>query len=221
MGAGVVSLKAVTQLAPGRTTNNPTLRADLSHLHLWARETLGCPLLVLGIWSDPRHSPSRLQWAPSTDGFWAECYCHRGLSVYVFVLSRIWLFVIPWTAACQAPLSMGFSRQEYWSGCHFLFQWIFPTQGSNPCLLGLLNWQAGSLPLEPPGKPRRFGRVQFHCIYMYSVCVSECVCVCVCVCVSMCMLESRVPLVLKYVDLGQMYLHVCTGSGARTQKWQF
>lgn len=32
--AGVVSLKAVTQLAPGRTTNNPTLRADLSHLHL-------------------------------------------------------------------------------------------------------------------------------------------------------------------------------------------
>ena len=29
-------------------------------------------------------------------------------------------FVIPWTVACQAPLSMGFSRQEYWIGCHFL-----------------------------------------------------------------------------------------------------
>ena len=150
---GVVSLKAVTQLAPGHTTNNPTLRADLSHLHLWARETLGCPLLVLGIWSDPRHSPSRLRWVSSTDGFWAECYCHRGLSVYVCVLSRIWLFVIPWTVACQAPLSMGFSRQEYWSGCHFLFQGIFPTQGSNPGLLHFLLWEVDSLPLCHLGSP--------------------------------------------------------------------
>ena len=58
----------------------------------------------------------------------------------------------PWTAAHQAPLSMGFSRQEYWSGCHFLLQGIFPTQGSNPCLLCLLHRQANSLPLAPPRK---------------------------------------------------------------------
>ena len=39
-------------------------------------------------------------------------------------------------------------------GCHALFQEIFPTQGSNLCLLCLLCWrQAGSLPLAPPGKP--------------------------------------------------------------------
>ena len=38
-------------------------------------------------------------------------------------------------------------------GCHFLLQGIFPTQGSNPCLLCLLHWQVGSLPLVPPGKP--------------------------------------------------------------------
>ena len=38
-------------------------------------------------------------------------------------------------------------------GCHFLLQGIFPTQGSNPCLLHLLNWQVDSLPLGPPGKP--------------------------------------------------------------------
>ena len=37
-----------------------------------------------------------------------------------------------WTIACQVPLSMGFSRQEYWSGLHALLQGIFPTQGSNP-----------------------------------------------------------------------------------------
>ena len=34
----------------------------------------------------------------------------------VKLLSHVRLFMIPWTAAYQAPLSMGFSRQEYWSG---------------------------------------------------------------------------------------------------------
>ena len=38
-------------------------------------------------------------------------------------------------------------------GCHALLQGIFPTQGSNPCLLHLLHWQAGALPLTPPGQP--------------------------------------------------------------------
>ena len=38
-------------------------------------------------------------------------------------------------------------------GGHVLLQGIFPTQGSNPCLLCLLHWQVGSLPLVPPGKP--------------------------------------------------------------------
>jgi len=40
-------------------------------------------------------------------------------------LSHVWLFATPWTVAYQAPPSMGFSRQEYWS-CHFLLQGIFP-----------------------------------------------------------------------------------------------
>ena len=35
-------------------------------------------------------------------------------------LSHVRLFVIPWTAAYQAPQSMGFARQEYWSGCHLI-----------------------------------------------------------------------------------------------------
>ena len=33
--------------------------------------------------------------------------------------NHVQLFVTPWTVACQAPLSMGFSRQEYWSGLPF------------------------------------------------------------------------------------------------------
>ena len=36
--------------------------------------------------------------------------------VKVNSLSRVWLLATPWTAACQDPQSMGFSRQEYWSG---------------------------------------------------------------------------------------------------------
>ena len=49
-------------------------------------------------------------------------------------LSRVRLFETPRTIAYQAPPSMGFSRQEYWSGLPFLLQGIFPTQGSNPGL---------------------------------------------------------------------------------------
>ena len=45
-------------------------------------------------------------------------------------LSRVWLFVTPWTVARQALLPMGFSRQEYWSGLPFPTPGvIFPTQG--------------------------------------------------------------------------------------------
>ena len=41
------------------------------------------------------------------------------LKVKVKSLSRVWLFATPWTVAHQAPPSMGFSRQEYWSGVPF------------------------------------------------------------------------------------------------------
>ena len=51
------------------------------------------------------------------------------------LLSPVQLFVNPWTVAHQAPPSMEFSKQEYWSGLPFLLQGIFPTQGSNPGLL--------------------------------------------------------------------------------------
>ena len=50
--------------------------------------------------------------------------------------------------AHQAPLSMRFPRQEYWSGLPSLLQGVFTTQGSNPCLLCLLQWQVNSLPLS-------------------------------------------------------------------------
>ena len=51
-------------------------------------------------------------------------------------LSRVQLFAAPWTGAYQVPLSMGFSRQEYWSGLPFSSPGDLPDQGSN---LGLLH----------------------------------------------------------------------------------
>ena len=54
--------------------------------------------------------------------------------VKVKLCSRVWFFVTPWAVACQAPPSMGFSRQEHWSGLPFPSPGIFPTQGLNPGL---------------------------------------------------------------------------------------
>ena len=90
---------------------------------------------------------------------WASLLYFGNASSFPCVLSRlshVRLSVTPWTVAYQAPLSMGFSRQEYWNGLPFLLQGIFPTQGLNPHLLCLLHWHAGSLPLAPPGKLKPF-----------------------------------------------------------------
>ena len=54
--------------------------------------------------------------------------CHCEVYMLLSCFSCVQLFVTPWTLACQAPLSMGFFRQEYWNGLHFLLQEIFPTQ---------------------------------------------------------------------------------------------
>ena len=71
----------------------------------------------------------------------------------VQLLSHVQLFATAWTAACQPPLSVGFSKQEYGVACHALLQGIFLTQGSNLPLLHLLSCWTGSLPLEFPGNP--------------------------------------------------------------------
>ena len=67
------------------------------------------------------------------------------------MLSRVRLFATPWTIAFQAPLSMEFSRQEYWSGLPFRSQGDLPDPGIEP---GSPALQADSLPSEPPGKPQ-------------------------------------------------------------------
>ena len=62
------------------------------------------------------------------------------------------LFATPWTAAPQAPLSMGFPRQEYWSGLPFPSPGDLPHLGIEPPSPVSPALQADSLPAEPSGK---------------------------------------------------------------------
>ena len=64
--------------------------------------------------------------------------------------SCVQLFATLWTVACQAPLFMEFSRQEYWSGLSFPSPEDLPDPGIKP---GSPALQADSLPAEPQGKP--------------------------------------------------------------------
>ena len=66
------------------------------------------------------------------------------------LLSRVQLFATPWTVAHQAPLSMGFSRQEYRSGLLFLSPGDLPDPGIEPMSPALAG---GFFTTEPPGTP--------------------------------------------------------------------
>ena len=67
------------------------------------------------------------------------------------VLSRVWLFVTLWAVSSQAPLSVGFSRQEYWSGLPFPSPSDLPKPGIKPASPVSPALQADSLPTEPSG----------------------------------------------------------------------
>ena len=114
-----------------------------------------------------RRVQTLLGWLSSPGHLWVKpklCAC------VLSHFSHVRLFATPWAVAHQAPLSMGFSRQEV--GCQTHLQGVFPTQGSNPRLhllhwqavstqgsnprLHLLHWQAVSLPLAPPGVSTQF-----------------------------------------------------------------
>ena len=98
--------------------------------------------LHVDIQSSLHHLLKRLYFAVILDG--TVCQSE------VKSLSRVRLFVTPWTIAHQAPLSMGFSRQEYWSGLPFPSPGDLPDPGielRSPTL------QADGLASALPGKP--------------------------------------------------------------------
>ena len=82
-------------------------------------------------------------------------------------LSHVQLFATPWTVAYQAPPSMGFSKQEYWSGLPFPSPGDLPDPGIEP---GSPTLKADTLPSEPPGKSpnRSHCQIRFHELSPFS-----------------------------------------------------
>ena len=76
--------------------------------------------------------------------------------------SRVRVFVTPWTVVYQAPQSMEFSRQEYWSGLPFPSPGDLPNPGIEPRCPTL---QADALPSEPPGKKNYEKETRLKCIF--------------------------------------------------------
>ena len=72
------------------------------------------------------------------------------MCAFALLLSHVWLLETLWTIACQAPQSMGFSRQEYWSGLPFPSPGDLTDPGIKPRSHAL---QADALTSEPSGKP--------------------------------------------------------------------
>ena len=78
-------------------------------------------------------------------------------------VSRVRLFATPWTVACQAPLSMAFSRQEYWSGLPFPSPGDLPDPGIEPWSPAL---EADTLTSEPPGKRCAYSRYLIFAVWI-------------------------------------------------------
>ena len=78
-------------------------------------------------------------------------FCSINGAWMLHLFSRVQRCVTPWIVARQAPLSLGFSRQEYWSGLPCPLSGDLPNPGIDP---GSPALQVGSLLSEPPGKPK-------------------------------------------------------------------
>ena len=108
------------------------------------------------------------EWYNSSYIFYLLQLCECMLSCF----SYVWLFATSWTEACQAPLSMEFSGQEYCSGLSFPLPGDLPDPGIEPSLLHLLHWQVSSLPLAPPGKPyqsKLFVKYKYCIVLLISI----------------------------------------------------
>ena len=131
-----------------------------------AEHLLSC-FAACGIFLDQGSNPSPPHW--EVGSLPAESL----VCVYMCVFSVVSDSAIPWTIACQAPLSMEFSRQEYWSGLPFPTPGDLPDPGIKPRSLAL---QADSLPLEPSGKyiySKFFPIILYHRIFSIVPCAIQ------------------------------------------------
>ena len=119
----------------------------------WCVELIGCPFLAF--WN------SDTMWISPISTAAANSYRRDSLSL---VAKSCPTLAIPWTVACQAPLSMGFSRQEYWNGLPFPFPGDLPDPGIEP---GSPALQADSLLTELWGKPHTMISICFISMLLF------------------------------------------------------
>ena len=131
------------EISPGCSLEGLLLKLKLQYVgHLMRRTDSFEKTLVLGkIEGRRRRGRQRMRWLDGITDSMDMCVCVKSLS-------RVQLFATPWTVARQAPLSMGFSRQEDWSGMLFPSPGDLPDPGIEPRSPAL---QADSLPAELPG----------------------------------------------------------------------
>ena len=101
-------------------------------------------------------------WNEKTLTPWKESYDQPVVKLF----SRVRIFVIPWTVAHQAPLSVEFSRQEYWTRLPFPSPRYLPNPGIKPRSPAL---RADALPSEPPGNlpPKKCGKKRRKKMYIH------------------------------------------------------
>ena len=92
-----------------------------------------------------------------------------GKCVVIYSLSCVRLFVTLWTVACQAPLSMGFPRQEYWDGLWFLSPGDLPDAGMEPASPVSLALAGRFFTTEPLGKPSEQWYLSNYLVYLLAI----------------------------------------------------
>ena len=148
-GAGMVSYFSCVQLCVTlwTVTCQVPLSMGFSRQDYWS----GLPFPSPGDLPDPGIKPVSLTSPALTNRFFTIGATWEALQLgwsEVKSLSGVQLFETPWTVAYQAPQSMEFSRQEYWSGLPFPAPGDLPNPGIEPESPAL---QADALPSEPPG----------------------------------------------------------------------
>ena len=103
-----------------------------------------------------------------------KCICLYAYVYRVYIacavlscFSNIWFFATPWTITHQAPLSIGLSKQEYWSGLPCPPPGDLPDPGTEVTSPRSLASQVDSLPLAPPVEPSIYYTITLRCVYMW------------------------------------------------------
>ena len=145
------------EISSGCSLEGLMLKLKLQYFgHLmWGGDSFEKTLMLGKIEGRSRRGQQRMRWLDGiTDSM-------NMVKVKVKSLSRVRLFATPWTVAYQASPSMGFSRQEYWSGLPFPSPGDLPHPGIEP---GSPALEADTLTSEPPGKLWLMGNLSHQCI---------------------------------------------------------